>query len=160
MSRSWEHTGASRFSSSIAQRKRSAFSEKHDFEMENVFEVQDEIGHRVVESLQSRFPLACQSLATGTAVTRKRYDEFMSGLRESYSQTSRKHLQSAIEHLSRAPSSATPNLLWHTPRCPMYRMQHVLRIRPAAHLAGEGGTPLPRALTLDPAFPRDIWPGH
>ena len=33
------------------------FSEKHDFALDNVFDVQDEVGHRVVTSLHSRFLL-------------------------------------------------------------------------------------------------------
>jgi TolB-like protein len=35
-----------------------ALSEKHDFKLENVFDMQDEIGRRVVASLQSRFSSA------------------------------------------------------------------------------------------------------
>ena len=48
-----------------------AYSEKHDFVMENVFEMQDEIGRKVVESLQSRLPGRCGSPAKATAATRK-----------------------------------------------------------------------------------------
>jgi len=37
-----------------AATRRISFSEKHDFKLENVFDVQDEIGFRVVASLQRR----------------------------------------------------------------------------------------------------------
>jgi hypothetical protein len=37
------------------QGQKIAYAEKHDFVQESVFEVQDEIGRRVVEALQMRF---------------------------------------------------------------------------------------------------------
>lgn len=78
-----------------------AFSEKHDFALENVFEVQDEIGRRVVESLQIRFPLAVPKSRSRYSNEPEAYDEFMSGLRESYA-TRPEILEKAIQHLSRA----------------------------------------------------------
>jgi tetratricopeptide (TPR) repeat protein len=76
-----------------------AFSEKHDFEMENVFEVQDEIGRWVVESLQSRFPRAVPKSRDRYSSDPEAFDEFVSGLRESYSDRP-ETLQSAVAHLS------------------------------------------------------------
>jgi DNA-binding winged helix-turn-helix (wHTH) protein/tetratricopeptide (TPR) repeat protein len=78
-----------------------AFSEKHDFALEDVFEVQDEIGRRVVELLQTRFPLAAPTSRSRYSSHPEAYDEFMCGLRESY--TSRPQaLEGAIQHLLRA----------------------------------------------------------
>ncbi len=62
-----------------------AFSEKHDFEMENVFEVQDEIGRWAVESLQGRFSRAVPKSRDRYSSDPEAFDEFVSGLRESYS---------------------------------------------------------------------------
>ena len=77
------------------------FSEKHDFMLENVFDVQDEIGRRVVESLHSRFPLAVLKSRDRYSSDPEAYTEFMAGLRESYS-TRHETLESAVEHLSSA----------------------------------------------------------
>ena len=58
-------------------------SEKHDFDLDNVFEVQDEIGRRVVESLHSRFPLAVPRSRDRYSSDPEAYNGFMAGLRES-----------------------------------------------------------------------------
>jgi TolB-like protein len=78
-----------------------AFSEKHDFKLENVFDVQDEIGRRVVESLQSRFSLAPPQSRNRYSSDPEAYGEFMAGLRDSYSGR-RESVESAIQHLSSA----------------------------------------------------------
>ena len=78
-----------------------SFSEKYDFKLENVFEVQDEIGQRVVESLESRFPLVAPKSRDRYSSDPEAYDEFITGLRESYGDTA-EVLESAAEHLSRA----------------------------------------------------------
>ncbi|MDQ6769182.1 MAG: protein kinase [Gemmatimonadota bacterium] len=76
-------------------------SEKHDFMLDNMFEVQDEIGRRVVESLQTRFPLAVPRSRDRYSSDPEAYSEFMAGLRES-SSDQQDTLRSAAEHLSRA----------------------------------------------------------
>jgi tetratricopeptide (TPR) repeat protein len=67
--------------------------------MENVFEVQDEIGRWVVESLQSRFSCAVPKARDRYSSDAEAFDEFVSGLRESYSDRP-EPLQKAVEHLS------------------------------------------------------------
>ena len=76
-------------------------SEKHDFTLENVFEVQDEIGRRVVESLHSLFPSAVPKSRDRYSSDPEAYNDFMAGLRESYSDRL-DTLQSAAAHLSSA----------------------------------------------------------
>jgi serine/threonine protein kinase len=77
-------------------------SDKRDFILENVFEVQDEIGRRVVESLQGRFPLvAVPKSRDRYSSDPEAYNEYMTGLRESASDR-QEMLRSAAEHLSRA----------------------------------------------------------
>ncbi len=78
-----------------------SFSEKHDFVMEAVFEVQDEIGRRVVESLRSRFPRALPKCRDRYSSDPEACNEFMSGLRKSYSDE-QETLLSAVQHLSNA----------------------------------------------------------
>jgi eukaryotic-like serine/threonine-protein kinase len=78
-----------------------AYAEKHDFVREDVFEVQDEIGRRVVESLQTRFPLAVPKSRDRYSGDPEAYGEFMLGLAESYSDRE-ETLRSAAGHLSRA----------------------------------------------------------
>jgi eukaryotic-like serine/threonine-protein kinase len=78
-----------------------SFSEKHDFIMEDVFEVQDEIGRRVVESLRTRFPGRAPKSRDRYSDDPDAYNEFMLGLRESYSDRE-ETLRSAAEHLSRS----------------------------------------------------------
>ena len=69
--------------------------------MEHVFEVQDEIGRWAVESLQSRFSQAVPKSRDRYSSDPRAFDEFVSGMRESYSNQP-KILLSAIEHLSNA----------------------------------------------------------
>jgi serine/threonine-protein kinase len=76
-------------------------SEKHDFMLENIFELQDEIGRRVVESLRTRFLRAVPKSRDRYSSDPEAYNEFMAGLRESYSDR-REVLESAIRHLSAA----------------------------------------------------------
>ena len=76
-------------------------SEKHDFDLDNVFEVQDEIGRRVAESLHSRFPSAVPKSRDRYSSDPEAYNEFMAGLRES-SSDEQETLRSAAAHLSSA----------------------------------------------------------
>lgn len=76
-------------------------SEKHDFDLENVFEIQDEIGRRVAESLHSRFPSAVPKSRDRYSSDPEAYEEFMAGLRESASDDQHV-LRSAAHHLTRA----------------------------------------------------------
>jgi TolB-like protein len=80
---------------------KTSLSEKHDFVMEDVFEVQDQIGHRVVESLRSRFARAVPKSRDRYSSDPAAYNEFMQGLTESYSDRE-ETLRSAAQHLSRA----------------------------------------------------------
>jgi eukaryotic-like serine/threonine-protein kinase len=78
-----------------------SLSEKYDFLPKNIFELQDEIGRRLVESLQVRFPPAVPKSRDRYSSNPEAYNEFMSGLRESYSDRP-ETLESAIRHLSAA----------------------------------------------------------
>jgi DNA-binding winged helix-turn-helix (wHTH) protein/tetratricopeptide (TPR) repeat protein len=127
------------------------FSEKHDFEMENVFEVQDEIGRWVVESLQSRFSRAVPKSRDRYSRDPEAFDEFVSGLRESYSNRP-EVLQSAVEHLSIAVERDPKFALAHATlslvcmqMCSEFDPQHTWLERAEHHCR--------MALMLDPALP-------
>jgi len=78
-----------------------ALAETHDFVLESVFEVQDEIGRRVVESLRKRFPPGVPPSRERYSSDAQAYEEFMAGLRESYADRP-DILERAIQHLSAA----------------------------------------------------------
>jgi TolB-like protein/predicted Ser/Thr protein kinase len=84
-----------------AMTQKISFSEQLDFELSNVFDVQDEIGRHVVDSLRRRFPTAAPKSRDRYSSDPEAYDEFMAGLRESYSDRP-ETLESAIKHLSTA----------------------------------------------------------
>jgi len=84
-----------------AMTQKSISSEQHDFDRENVFDVQDEIGRQVVESLRKRFPTAAPKSRDRYSSDPEAYSEFMAGLRQSYSDRP-DTLESAIDHLSAA----------------------------------------------------------
>ena len=80
--------------------QRIAFSDKHDFEMDDMFEVQDEIGRRVVQSLESRFVAKTASRERYSSDP-EAYNDFITGLRESFSDEERV-LRAAADHLASA----------------------------------------------------------
>ena len=127
------------------------FAETHDFMLENVFDVQDEIGRRVVESLRRRFPAAVPKSRDRYSSDPEAYDEFMSGLRESYADR-RETLESAIEHLSKAVERDPEFALAHAWLSYVSMNMHYtfdprpIRLEKAEHHCH-------RALTLDPVLP-------
>jgi TolB-like protein len=76
-------------------------SEKHDFVLDDMFDVQDEIGRRVVESLHRRFPPTIARSRDRYSDDSEAYDEYMTGLLEGCS-GDKPTLQSAAAHLTRA----------------------------------------------------------
>ncbi len=132
-----------------------AYSEKHDFVRESVFEVQDEIGRRVVESLQTRFPRAAPKARDRYTSDPEAFDEFMAGLRESYSDQE-ETLRSADQHLSKAVERDAEFALAHawlsqvSMQIHFYFDGHRTWIEKAEHHCN-------RALALDPGLPEGHW---
>jgi serine/threonine protein kinase len=84
-----------------ARARKTVLTNKLDFNLEDIFEIQDQICQRVADSLSGRF-------RPGTAKTRDRYsrdpdayDEYLRGLKYSYSDTP-ETMESALQHLSQA----------------------------------------------------------
>jgi TolB-like protein len=84
-----------------AMMQKSTSSEQYDFALDDVFDVQDEIGRQVVESLRKRFPPAVRKSRDRYSSDPEAYNAFMAALRESYSDRL-DTLESAIRHLSTA----------------------------------------------------------
>jgi serine/threonine protein kinase/tetratricopeptide (TPR) repeat protein len=131
--------------------QKNALSEKHDFVMENVFDVQDEIGRRVVGSLETRFTRALTKSGERYSRDPEAYNEFMLGLAESYSD--RPHvLRSALEHLSRAVECDPDFALAHA-TLSYVAMQINWEFDPQRVWLEKAESHCRRALALDPSLP-------
>jgi non-specific serine/threonine protein kinase len=134
-----------------AMTQKSISSEQHDFDLDNVFDVQDEIGRQVVESLRKRFPTTAPKSRDRYSSDPDAYNEFMAGLRESYSDRP-ETLESAIQHLSatieRDPEFALAHAwLSYVSTSMFYSFDpRPTRLEKAEYHCR-------RALTLDPALP-------
>jgi serine/threonine protein kinase len=128
-----------------------SFSEKYDFERENVFDVQDEIGRHVVESLQSRFPRAIPKSRDRYSSDPEAYNEFMLGLSESYSDR-QETLRSAVQHLSRAVERDPEFALAHATLA--YVAMHIhWEFDPQRAWLDQAERHCRRALAIDPVLP-------
>jgi TolB-like protein/Tfp pilus assembly protein PilF len=131
--------------------RRITYAERHDFVLDNIFEVQDEIGRRVLESLQMRLKQVAPKSRHRYSSDPEAFEAFMAGLRESYSDR-QEILRSAAEHLSRAVE-----------RDPDFALAHATLSYVAMHIHWEFDSDLmwldkaeyhcDRALELDPALP-------
>jgi len=130
-------------------------SEQHDLMLESVFDVQDEIGRRVVESLQTRFPRPVPKSRDRYSADPEAFDEFMQGLRESYSDRE-ETLRIADQHLSRAverdPGFALAHawLSYISMQISYYFETQRTWLEKAEHHCN-------RALALDPGLPEGHW---
>jgi serine/threonine protein kinase len=130
-------------------------SEKHDFDLDDVFEVQDEIGRRVVESLQSRFSPTVPKSRDRYSSDPEAYNEFMAGLRES-SSDQQDTLRSAAEHLSSAVERDPEFALAHAWLANVSMQIHFYFPAHGAWL-DKAELHCQRALALDPALPEAHW---
>jgi DNA-binding SARP family transcriptional activator/Tfp pilus assembly protein PilF len=126
-------------------------SEKHDFVLDDAFEVQDEIGRRVVESLQSRFPLAVPKSRDRYSNDPEAYNEFMAGLRES-SSGEQDMLRSAAAHLSRSVERDPEFALAHA-TLSLVSMDMHFHFDPQRTWLRRAEGHCRQALALDPALP-------
>ena len=130
-------------------------SEKHDFDLDNAFEVQDEIGRRVVSSLQSRFSPAIPKSRDRYSSDPEAYGEFMTGLRESASDQ-HEVLQSAAAHLSVAVERDPEFALAHAWLAHV-AMQIHFAFDPDRTWLDNAEQHCRRALELDPGCPEAYW---
>jgi serine/threonine-protein kinase len=131
--------------------KKISYSEKHDFTLENVFDVQDEVGRRAVEALHSRFSPAAPKSRDRYSSNPEAYNEFISGLGESFAKRP-ETLKSAVRHLSEAVGRDPDFALAHA------TLSHVSMIldfefEPQHEWLEKAEYHCQRALTLDPGLP-------
>jgi eukaryotic-like serine/threonine-protein kinase len=127
------------------------YSAKHDFTLENVFDVQDEVGRRVVEAIHSRFAPAAPKSRDRYSSNPEAYNEFISGLGESFDKRS-ETLKSAVQHLSEAVERDPDFALAHA------TLSHVSMIldfefEPQYQWLEKAEYHCQRALALDPGLP-------
>ena len=134
-----------------AMTQKSISSEQHDFDLENVFDVQDEIGRQVVESLRKRFPPAVPKSRDRYSSDPEAYNEFMAGLRESYSDRP-ETIGSAIQRLSKAVERDPEWALAHA-WLSVASMNMHFEFDPRPTLLEKAEHHCRRALMLDPALP-------
>jgi serine/threonine protein kinase/Flp pilus assembly protein TadD len=134
-----------------AMMQKSISAEQYDFALDDVFDVQDEIGRQVVESLRKRFPTAAPKSRDRYSSDPEAYNEFMAGLRESYSDRP-ETLESGIQHLSKAIERDPEFALAHAWLSYVSTsMLYTFDPRPARLEQAEHHCR--RALMLDPALP-------
>jgi serine/threonine-protein kinase len=78
-----------------------AYSENHDSFLEDVFDVQDEVGRRVIQALNSRFVPAVRKSRDRYSSDPEAYDAFIAGLGDSFSKDA-ESLRTAAQRLSTA----------------------------------------------------------
>jgi non-specific serine/threonine protein kinase len=128
-----------------------AYAERYDFVHENVFEVQDEIGRRVLESLQMRLKKTAPKSRDRYSSDPEAFEAFMTGLHESYSDRE-ETLRSAAEHLSRAVQCDPDFALAHATLS--YVAMHIhFEFDPKLAWLDKAEYHCGRALALDPALP-------
>lgn len=132
-----------------------AYSEKYDFVRENVFEVQDEIGRRVAESLLARFPRTVPKSRDRYSSDPEAFEEFMAGLRESYVDHE-ETLRSAHRHLSKAIERDPEFALAHA-WLSHVSMQIHSNFDPQRAWLEKAEHHCDRALVLDPGLPEGHW---
>lgn len=135
--------------------QRMSFSERHDFRMENIFEVQDEIGRRVVDALESRFVRVAPKSRDRYSSDPEAYGEFIAGLRESYGD-SPEAFQSAAEHLSKAIERDPDFALAHAWLSHVSMQTHFYYDAQRTWLE-KAERHCRRALQLDPDLPEAHW---
>jgi non-specific serine/threonine protein kinase len=134
---------------------RMTFSERHDFRMENIFEVQDEIGRRVVDALESRFVRVAPKSRDRYSSDPEAYGEFITGLRESYGD-SPQEFQSAAEHLAKAVERDPDFALAHAWLSQVSMQMHFAYDAQRTWLE-KAEHHYQRAVTLDPDLPEAHW---
>jgi len=128
-----------------------AFSEKHDCSLESVFDVQDEIGRRIIEALTSRFVPAVPKSRDRYSSDPEAYDAFILGLQESISKRP-DALRIVVRRLSQAVERDPEFALAHA------TLAHVSMIldfefEPQQGWLEKAEEHCERALTLDASLP-------
>ncbi len=140
-----------------AASQRITLSEKHNFRMEDVFEVQDEIGRRVATALESRFATAAPKSRDRYSSDPEAYGEFMAGLRASYDD-SPEGTRRAADHLTQAVERDPDFALAHA-WLSYVSMQALFNFEAERVWLERAERHYARALQLDSSLPEAHWAG-
>jgi DNA-binding winged helix-turn-helix (wHTH) protein/tetratricopeptide (TPR) repeat protein len=127
------------------------FCDKFAFTLENVFDVQDEIGHCVARSLVRKFRRAARTVGARFSANPYACDAFLKGLRNSYSQNP-EGLDSSICELTRAIEHDPEFALAHATLSHVYTSKH-FGFDPRRTWLDKAEFHCRRALALDPDLP-------
>jgi serine/threonine-protein kinase len=138
-----------------ATHQRLTSAERHDLQVDNMFDVQDEIGRHVVSLLERRFPVTASKSRDRYSQDPEAYDAFITGLRESYG--------NSLEELHRAAR----HLRMSVDRDPEFALAHAWLSHVAMQIywnfdsqpiwATTAEEHCQRALSLDPTLPEGHW---
>ena len=128
-----------------------SLTENLDLRLDNVFDVQDEVGRLVVKSLHSRFAASPVKSRDRYSSDPEAYNAFMTGLRES-SSDQQERLRIAAEHLSRAVA-LDPNFALAHATLSFVAMNIHFHFDPQRMWLRQAEDHCARALALDPALP-------
>jgi TolB-like protein/Tfp pilus assembly protein PilF len=131
--------------------RKTIFAEKLDFRLENAFDVQDEIGTRVVELFRGRLNTLAPKSSKRYSAEPDAYSEFMLGLRDSYSDR-RERIENAANHLSKALEHDPEFGLAHATLSYVCMNLHDL-FDPRRELLDKAERHCRLALSLDPSLP-------
>jgi TolB-like protein len=131
-----------------ANQRRVVLSDRHDLTLDNIFEVQDEIGRRVARSLEARFRLGESPIRDRYSNNRFAYDEYLQGLRLSFSDQ-QQTMDRAIEHLTNAVERDSKFALAHAALTRVYMDKYRI-IDGRGIFAEKAEFHCRRALELDP----------
>ncbi len=134
-----------------AERRRIVVSDRHDLTLDNIFDVQDEIGRRVASSLEARFSTGEFRARDRYSRDRYSYDEYLQGLRLSFSDQG-KSMDHAIEHLTNAVERDPRFALAHAALTRVFMDKYRI-IDGRGILAEKAEFHCRRALELDPNLP-------
>lgn len=84
-----------------ADARKTVFASKLDFNLADIFDIQDQISERVAESLSAKFRSRPAKARDRYSTDPNAYDEYLQGLKDSYSDTL-SIMENALQHLSRA----------------------------------------------------------
>ena len=134
-----------------SQAGRITFSDKCAFTLENVFDVQDEIGHCVARSLARQFRRAARKVRTRFSANSSACNAFLKGLRDSYSQDP-EGLDRSISELAQAVQHDPDFALAHATLSHVYTSKH-FGFDPRRSWLEKAEFHCRRALELDPDLP-------
>ncbi len=137
-----------------ANARKTVLANKLDFNLEDVFEIQDQICQRVADSLAGKFRSSPAKARDRYSTDPYAYDEYLQGLRGSYSDTP-EIMEDALLHLSQAIERDSDFALAHAALARVLVDKHRI-FDPRRSIGEQAEYHAERALELDP----DLSEGH